>query len=127
VTLSSSSATGTATVTVNSTAASSVLISPKFGGKPWGWTGAYGGLVLAFLVFLGMSPRRRRWQSLVVFATLLAVLGCMAACGAGGGSNPANPVSNPGTTAGKYTFTVTGTGSPSISPAPTTTFVVTMN
>jgi subtilase family serine protease len=36
-------------------------------------------------------------------------------------------VSNPGTTAGTYTFTVTGTGSPVLTPAPTATITLTVN
>jgi hypothetical protein len=47
----------------------------------------------------------------------------------GGGTSSAATfnIGNPGTTAGNYTFTVTGTGNPSITPAPTTTFTVTVN
>ena len=36
-------------------------------------------------------------------------------------------IGNPGTTAGAYTFTVTGTGNPSVTPAPNNTFTVTVN
>jgi hypothetical protein len=60
---------------------------------------------------------------------LLATLGSFAACGGGGGSSGGNNngTGNPGTTAGSYTFTVTGTGNPAVTPAVTTTFNVTVN
>ena len=59
---------------------------------------------------------------------LLIALGSLAACGGGGGSSSnGGGTKNPGTTAGAYTFTVTGSGSPAITPAPTTTFILTVN
>jgi hypothetical protein len=55
---------------------------------------------------------------------LMAAIGSVAGCGSPSGvTNPGSP----GTTAGTYTFTVTGTGNPSITPAPTTKFTVTVN
>ncbi|MGO9231783.1 MAG: protease pro-enzyme activation domain-containing protein [Bryobacteraceae bacterium] len=108
-----------ATFTVYTTAASSELVWPKLGnGK--GWAGAGGGAVLAFLMFLGIPARRRSWRSMLGMMALVAVLGSMAACGGGGGGNS-------GTTAGSYTFTVTGSGIPPVTPAPTATFTVTVN
>jgi len=55
----------------------------------------------------------------------LAVLSSVAACGGGGG--PKNP-GNPGTAAGTYVFTVTGTGNP-VPPAavPPVTITVVVN
>jgi hypothetical protein len=49
----------------------------------------------------------------------MAALGSLAACGGGGGSSGGGGTGNPGTTAGTYTFTVTGVGSPAVTPAPT--------
>jgi hypothetical protein len=55
----------------------------------------------------------------------LAALGSLAACGGGGGGG--QMITNPGTAAGTYVFTVTGTGNPAVTPAPTTTFTVVVN
>lgn len=108
-----------ATFTVYTAGASSALVWPKLSnGK--GWLGAGGGAVLAFLVFLGIPARRRSWRSMLGVLAVMAALGSLAGCGGGGGGNS-------GTTAGSYTFTVTGSGIPPVTPAPTTTFTVTVN
>ncbi len=120
VSLSSGTTSGTATVTVSSTSATSELVWPKAGGKGRGWAGAGGGAVLAFLVFLGIPARRRSWRSMLGALVLMVTLGSLSGCG--GKKSPPS-----GTTAGSYTFTVTGAGSPSVSPAPTTTFTLTVN
>jgi hypothetical protein len=119
VTLSSGSASGTATVTVYTTAATSDLVYPRLPGK--GLAGAGGGAVLAFLVFLGIPARRRSWRSMLSILIVMAALGSLAACGGGGGGGGGG---TSGTSAGTYTFTVTGTGNPVVTPAPTTTFTV---
>jgi hypothetical protein len=119
VTLSSATTTGNGTVTVTTTAATAKLAKPRIGG----WAG--GGAVLAFLVFLGIPARRRSWHATLGVLALMFTLGSLAACGGGGGGGGGNK--NPGTTAGNYTFTVTGTGNPAVSPAATTTFIVTVN
>jgi hypothetical protein len=113
---------GSATATVYTTAATSDLLYPKLPGR--GWTGAGGGAVLAFLVFLGIPARRRSWRSMLGILVMMAALGSLAACGGGGGSSTTG---TSGTTAGAYTFTVTGTGNPAVTPAPTATFTVTVN
>jgi hypothetical protein len=121
VTLGGTITTGTATIKVTTTSASSSALAwPKVGGKGRSWSGAGGGAVLAFLLFLGIPARRRSWRSMLGVLLLMASVGSLTACG---GHN----TSNPGTTAGSYTFTVTGTGSPSVTPAPTTTFTLTVN
>jgi hypothetical protein len=122
VTLSSGTASGTATATVYTTAATSGLAYPKLPGR--NWTGAGGGAVLAFLVFLGIPARRRSWRSMLGILIVMVALGSLAACGGSGGSTPPG---NPGTSASTYTFTVTGTGNPAVTPAPTQTFTVTVN
>jgi ABC-type glycerol-3-phosphate transport system substrate-binding protein len=55
---------------------------------------------------------------------LMAALGGLTACG---GHSTLTGSGNSGTTAGSYTFTVTGTGGPSVTSAPTTTFTLTIN
>jgi hypothetical protein len=116
---------GTAIATVTTTAASAALVYPKLPGKGRGLFGAGSGALLAMLLFLGIPARRRSWRSMLGILVLMAALGSLAACG--GGSSGGSTTSNPGTTAGTYTFTVRGTGNPTVTPAPTTTFTVTVN
>jgi hypothetical protein len=64
-----------------------------------------GGMVLACILLFGIPARRRRWRALLGMLALAAVFaGSMAACSGGGGGG-----GKPGTTAGTYTITVTGT------------------
>jgi hypothetical protein len=99
---------GTATLTIETTAASSPCSSanqmPR--GIPWY---AGGSAVLASLFLFGIPKRRRRWRSMLGMLLLLTAFVCgVLACG--GGSTPAcTGVATPGTTAGSYTITVTGT------------------
>jgi hypothetical protein len=56
--------------------------------------------------------RRRNWRNLLAMpALLVALAGGILACGAGGNSpeNSGGGSTNPGTTPGSYTITVTGT------------------
>ena len=57
---------------------------------------------------------------------LMAAIGGLAGCSSTSGSTITTP-GNPGTTAGNYTFTVTGTGNDSANTTETTTFTVTVN
>ena len=130
VTLSASTTSGTATVTVNTQAASSSEVVWPAARKRWGKAG--GGAVLALLVFLWIPNRRRRWWSMLSVLAVMAVLGSLAGCGTkaggssgGGGGGGGN--SNPGTTAGAYTVTVTGTGNDTARTTATTTFTLTVN
>jgi len=127
ITLTSGTTSGTATASVSTTAASAYLVRPNFF-KGDGWLGAGGGAVLALLVFFGIPARRRSWRSMLGILVALVALGMLSSCGGGssGGGNPPPP-NNPGTTAGTYTFTITGTGNPTVSPAPTGTFTVSVN
>lgn len=122
VTLSSTATSGTATVTVGTTAATtSELVKPKMGpGK--GWLGAGGGAVLALMLFFGIPARRRSWRTMLGALVLMVIMGAMAGCGGGGGGG-----GNKGTTTGIYTFTITATGSPAQGSGDTTTFTVTVN
>ena len=117
--------TASATITVYTTAASVALAYPNLPGKGRGLFGAGGGAVLAFLVFLGIPARRRSWRSMLGILIVMTALGSMAACGGsitGGGST-----GTPGTSAGTYTFTVTGTGNPAVTLVLPATFTVTVN
>lgn len=123
VNLTASTTSGNATVTVSTTpATSSALAKPRVGG----WSEAGGGAVLALLLFLGIPARSRGWRAMVGMVILLFTLGGLASCG-GGSSGGGGGGGNPGTTAGSYTFTVTGTGNPAVTPAPTITFKLTVN
>ncbi|HXP63451.1 MAG TPA: Ig-like domain repeat protein [Dongiaceae bacterium] len=125
VQLDSSTTSGNVTATISTTAATASLIplpDPRTKGK--GWMGAGGGAVLAFLVFLGIPARRRSWRAMLGALLLLVALTSLSACGDFWKAPSGNSAA--GTTAGNYTFTVTGTGNPTVT-AVTTTFVVTVN
>jgi hypothetical protein len=103
------------------------LIYPRLGK---GWLGAGSGAVLAVLLFFGIPARRRSWRSMLGIIVAMAVIGVLSSCGAaGGGTGTTPPPSNPGTAASPpvYTFTVTSSGTPAVTPAPTTTFTVSVN
>jgi uncharacterized membrane protein YebE (DUF533 family) len=116
-------ASGTAKLTISTTAATSELVWPKLGGKGSGWTGAGGGAVLAFLVLLGVPRQKRNWLSMLGVLVIMAALGSLAGCGGGGSSSKGTS----GTTTGTYTFTVTGTGNDTATTTASTTFTVTVN
>ncbi len=125
VALSSTSTSGTVTATISTTAATSTTTTGQFTHprNKGGWIGAGGGAVLAFLVLLGI-PSRRKWRTMLGAILLMAALGALSGCGdfwQAPSGNTAN-----GTTAGNYVFTVTGTGSPTVT-AVTTTFTQTVN
>jgi len=93
----------TATLTVSTTApTTSALAYPT---RPNVVRYGAGGMVLACILLFGIPARRRRWRALLGMLALAAVFaGSMAACSGGGGGG-----GKPGTTAGTYTITVTGT------------------
>jgi len=113
----SGSNSGTAILTVSTTAASiASLANPMHHGFPW-YT--EGGAALACILLFGIPARRSRCRTMFgMLALLITLTGGVLACGGGvsGGS------SNPGTTAGAYTITVTGT-----SGTTTATNTVTLN
>jgi len=104
ITLSPSSETGTATLTVSTTAASHLLQpASRHQGPNWPFvTGIAAVFAAMFLVTL--APRKRYASVILTIAAFIA-LAAVTACGGGGGSS----VGNPGTTIGSYTITVTAT------------------
>jgi len=114
---------GTATLTINTTAAaSSSMAYPMRPGVPWSATG---GAALACLLLFGMPARRRSWRTMLGMLMLLASLtASVVACGGGGnGGGGVGGGGIAGTTAGTYTVTVTGT-SGSITSTGTVTLTV---
>jgi hypothetical protein len=120
----------TLTFTVTTTASSTTIeedLKHKTASKHSGWAGAGGGAILAFLLFLGIPARRRSWRSMLGVLVVMVALGSLAGCGGGSNNNNTTTVTDPGTTPGTYTFTVQGTGNPSVTPAVQATFTVTVN
>jgi hypothetical protein len=111
---------GTATLTITTTpATSAALIRSRDRGVPWH---AAVGATLACILLFGLPVRRRRWRSMLGMLALIVVLGGgMLACG--GTKSTSAGTSNPGTSAGTYALTVTGT-SGTITTAATVTLVV---
>jgi len=123
VTLSSTITSGTASITVYTTAASSAALAyPKPPGKGRGLFGAGSGALLAMLLFFGIPARQRGWRSMLGILVLMAALGTLSACGSGGGTTTTQSI--PGTSAGTYSFTVTGTGNDTNKTTATVTFQV---
>lgn len=110
VTLTGSTA-ATSMLTVSSTAMSTAALGRRFGAS---------GVVVAFLLL--MMPTRRRRLAPLVCLLLLAGAGAMTGCSSGQGSSTPT---NPGTTAGSYVVTISGTA-PNAAPS-TTTVTVTVN
>jgi len=97
------------TVTVTTTAASGAGFKPQRPAGPGDWLWMVG-LVATAGAWL-MVRRRFRWR--FAWGSLIVVIAAMmlwAACGGGsvGGGGASNPPSNPGTPAGSYNLTVTG-------------------
>jgi len=92
----------TATLTVNTTAATAMNRPMRMP-----WRGA-GGMMLACVLLL-FVPVRRSWLALMAWVVLFAAaagMGCGGGGNAGGGGGGGQ--TNPGTTAGTYTVTITG-------------------
>jgi subtilase family serine protease len=109
VTIANASA-GAATLTIATTAArqgSCTASNQPPSGINWF---ARGGGVLACALLFGFGSRRRRFRTaLGMLALLVALAGGMLACGGGSKASPCTPTTIPGTTAGVYIVTVTGT------------------
>jgi sugar lactone lactonase YvrE len=92
-----------ATVTVTTTAASAVSRPIQLF-----WPAA-GGELLAGMLLLRISSRRQKWLVFIGLSMLLFIVSAGIGCGGGGGGGTTTGPSNPGTTPGTYTITVTGT------------------
>jgi hypothetical protein len=82
-----------------------------------------GGTAFALLVFLSIPARRKSWRALMGLVVLVAGLATLSACGGGGSSSSQSTA----TTAGSYTFQVTGTGSDPASTQANASFTLTVN
>jgi hypothetical protein len=94
----------TATLSVSTTAASAALSKPK----DIFWPTA-GGAVLALVVFFGIPARKRNWPALLGLLVLFVSVGAIGCGGGGSSGGGGGGTTNPGTTAGTYTVTVTAT------------------
>jgi hypothetical protein len=138
VNLSSSTASGVATFTVNTTGATNAMALPQPGGGK-GWSGAGSSAVLAVLVLLWVPKGRNVWRSMLCVAFAITIISGITGCAGGSSSNvsgsgtstsspgTAPGTANPGTTPGAYTFTVSGTGNDSAKTTAITTFTLTVN
>jgi hypothetical protein len=102
ITLTSTTTSSSTTLTVNTAAPSTVIglfNSPR-------WLAPIGGAIFAAFFLLLIPTKRRRLK--LAFGSLFLVLLAAALVACGGGSN-STPITTPGTPAGNYTVTVTGT------------------
>lgn len=119
---------GTSTLTLTTTAATTTALDHSRPDRARLY--AAGGASLACIVLFVIPTRRRRWRTMLGLIVLFACLAVgIVSCGGGGGgggsgSNGAGGTSNPGTTAGAYTVTVTGTAG---STTATTAVTLTVN
>ncbi len=105
------------TVTVTTTAASAAPPAPMGGPPVSHWPVALWIAMLAMVGSFGLAGTRReephspknRAVRITALATTLLFVALWAACGGGGGGSGPTPPSNPGTPAGTYTLSVTGT------------------
>jgi sugar lactone lactonase YvrE len=111
----------TAVFTVNTTAASTTALNRPAGSNLWRFGG--GGAVLAAFLIFGIPSRRRRW---ITMAALLMAFIVVGATGCGGNGSSKTSTSIPATTAGNYTFTITGTDSVSAKITTSTNVTVTV-
>jgi len=114
---------GTSSLTVATTAALTTSFEDPSRKNVWGLGG--GGALLALLVMCGVPSRRRQVMSmlaLLCFVVALITIGC----GGSHGQNALPTPNTPATTAGKYTFTVTGTDSAHATITTSTTVTITV-
>ena len=96
----------TATLTITTTAPVTASLAPAV---PPAAHWRPGAIAFASVLLLGIGAIRRRWRSALTMLLLLVVLaGGAISCGGGGGGGGGGQ-SDPGTTAGNYTITVTAT------------------
>jgi sugar lactone lactonase YvrE len=96
------------TLTVNTNAPNSSSAFMGSGRQVWkAWSG---GGILALGILFGVPSWRRRRAFIVVVLCGISIAGVIG-CGGGGATSPNTSPSSPATTAGTYTFSVTGTDS----------------
>jgi hypothetical protein len=112
---------GTTALTVHTTTATIVVAQSDRGNME----ALGGGAIFAAVFMFGISSRRRRWNSLLVLICMITFAGAVVGCG-GSGSISSARSTEPATTSGSYTFTVTGADS--VNPAITnsTNFTITV-
>ena len=102
--------TASGTLTIYTTAPSSANLASPLSRISWYTTG---GGSLACLLLLGIPARRRDWRKAIKLVGLLILLaGGVSACGGSSGKNSGTTtgeIIDPGTSAGNYTVTITGT------------------
>jgi hypothetical protein len=102
-------ANGTTALIVQTTAASSVALVTPSRMKLLGL--GSGGTILAGLLLLGVPVRRRRWMAMIVLLWVVMAASAIGCSGGGGSKYGLGGSSIPATTAGTYTFKITGTDS----------------
>jgi purine-cytosine permease-like protein len=97
-------------LTITSTAAKVIPSNSRAGGSLGGtiWFAATGGSSVGALFFLGVPMRKRRWASLCQVLALGCLLSTLS-CGGGSSSSPSKGTTSPGTPAGTYIVTISGT------------------
>jgi subtilase family serine protease len=100
-------------LTVNSVAASTIpcpAVRTKTVAHTSSWLNGSAGVVLAGLLLVLPFRKRRSLRSLAIAAFLIVGLASLSGCGGNGSTTlSCTPIVTPGTTAGPYTLTVTGT------------------
>jgi Pro-kumamolisin, activation domain/Bacterial Ig-like domain (group 3) len=97
---------GTTTLTVTTTAPHTVGSLFRI---PSGWFPLGGGIVLLFVLTLSIAAKRRRLKLSLGFAALCLVAAMAVGCGGGSSGGGGGSTTDPGTPAGTYSVTVTGT------------------
>jgi subtilase family serine protease len=113
------------TLTIYTTASSSTCTVDNRNAPHLPWkTG--GGMVLACLVLFGLPRHRRRVRGLLM-AVLLGTVFASSIVACGSKVESCTTTTVPGTTAGLYTVTLTGTGTPSAQTGTNPSFALTVN
>jgi len=107
INLSATTTTSSATLTVNTTAASGIPFAPKNNVRPnTRWIVGTGTAAMVLMIMVMCFAPMRKRRPAVVLGSLFIFVGLMVA---GCGSSGSGGTSNPGTAVGSYTVTVTGT------------------